>query len=120
LDGSLAILPSSCETGALKSGTVTFQVGTMDPSGNILKPGITLTITLHTTGGKNYNASVVLPEEYIEIKNAYVTKSGSDYIVNLSYVNTGLGPTSIDSRSKKAYRARPEILGAFAYRHVWG
>jgi FlaG/FlaF family flagellin (archaellin) len=50
-----------CETGVSKTGTITFPVGLKDPSGNELNPGVTLTITIHTTGGKDYHASVTLP-----------------------------------------------------------
>ncbi|MGQ9515603.1 MAG: hypothetical protein ACUVTL_11270, partial [Thermoproteota archaeon] len=50
-----------CETGVSKIGTINFDIGLKDPSGNQLTPGVTLTITIHTTGGKDYHASVTLP-----------------------------------------------------------
>jgi len=49
------------ETGVDKTGRIVFNVGIKDPSGNALNPGVTLTITIHTTGGKDYHASVTLP-----------------------------------------------------------
>jgi len=49
------------ETGQEKTGTIQFNVDVQDPSGNQLSPGVTLTLTIHTTGGKDYHASVTLP-----------------------------------------------------------
>ena len=49
------------ETGVDKTGTLVFPVGITDPSANVLSPGVTLTITVHSTGGKDYHASVTLP-----------------------------------------------------------
>jgi len=60
LSGNFSLLPSSCEMGVAKTGTVTFQSGTTDPSGNELSAGITVIITLLTTGGKRYHTSVTL------------------------------------------------------------
>jgi hypothetical protein len=53
-------LPSPCPTGVAKSGTITFAPKTADLSGNQLNAGVTVTITIHTTGGKDYHASVTL------------------------------------------------------------
>jgi len=50
-----------CETGVSKTGTITFSPGTADLSGNQLNPGVTLTITLHSSYGKDYHSSVTLP-----------------------------------------------------------
>jgi len=60
LGGNFSDLPSTCELGVVKTGTVTFQSGTSDPSGNALRAGVTIMVTLHTTGGKNYQTSVTL------------------------------------------------------------
>jgi len=55
----------SCPTGVDLSGTITFSADPgspeTDPSGNQLRPGVTLTITLHSSYGKDYHASVTLP-----------------------------------------------------------
>lgn len=60
LDKDFGTLPSICETGASKSGAIIISPGAADPSGNRLTDGITLVVTLHTTGGKDYSASVAL------------------------------------------------------------
>lgn len=54
-------LPSLCEIGRMKSGMIVFAQDIQDLSGNRLGSGVTLTITLHTTGGISYKTSVVLP-----------------------------------------------------------
>lgn len=48
-------------TGITYNGTIPIPVGQADPSGNVLGPGVTLTVNIHTTGGKDYYASVALP-----------------------------------------------------------
>jgi len=60
LGGNFSDLPSTCELGVVKTGTVTFQSGTADPSGNILRAGVTIMVTLHTTSGNRYHTSVTL------------------------------------------------------------
>jgi len=60
LGGTFSDLPSICELGVARTGIVTFQSGTKDPSGNILTAGVTILVTLHTTGGKIYHTSVTL------------------------------------------------------------
>ena len=60
LGGNLSALPSPCETGVSKIGMVIFQDGAIDPSGNRLKAGVALTITLHTSSGKKYYTMVNL------------------------------------------------------------
>jgi len=60
LGGNFSLLPSSCETGVAKTGTVTIRSGATDPSGNKLSAGVTIMITLLTTGGKRYHTSVPL------------------------------------------------------------
>jgi flagellin-like protein len=42
-------------------GYVIIPYGAEDPSGNRLDQGTNLTITIHTSGGKDYHAEVVLP-----------------------------------------------------------
>jgi len=54
-------LPFTCETGVTHGGKITFAKGATDSAGNKLSAGVTLTITIHTTGGKDYHASVTLP-----------------------------------------------------------
>lgn len=54
-------LPSTCETGVTKTGTITIQPGATDPSGNELNSGSTLTVTLHTASGEDYPATLTLP-----------------------------------------------------------
>ncbi|MGQ9515000.1 MAG: hypothetical protein ACUVTL_08150 [Thermoproteota archaeon] len=54
-------LPLICETGAHKIGTLKIQFGATDPSGNRLDSGSTLVITLHTTNGEKYPATITLP-----------------------------------------------------------
>jgi len=49
------------ETGTAYSGTITFSDDCKDPSGNKLTAG-TVQITIHTTGGKDYGTSIMLPE----------------------------------------------------------
>jgi hypothetical protein len=61
IGGDLGQLPSPCETGVDKVATITIRQGTSDPTGNELGSGITLTVTLGTSGGNNYPASVILP-----------------------------------------------------------
>lgn len=48
-------------TGTAYSGTITFSDDCEDPSGNKLTAGVTVPITIHTTGGKDYDTSVTLP-----------------------------------------------------------
>lgn len=49
------------DTGAPYTGIIYFSDDCKDPSGNKLIAGVMITITIHTTGGKDYNASVTLP-----------------------------------------------------------
>jgi len=51
----------TCPTGVERVGTLTFPDGVTDPSGNMLTGGVTATVDLHTTGGKDYYNSVTLP-----------------------------------------------------------
>jgi len=51
----------TCPIGLSKIGILTFAKGLKDPSGNVLTSGITLTIDIHSTGGKDYYTSVTLP-----------------------------------------------------------
>jgi len=60
LGGDLSTLPSSCETGVSKTGTIIIKEGATDPSGNKLAAGVTLMLTLHTTGSKKFHATVAL------------------------------------------------------------
>jgi len=61
LGGNFNLLPSLCEIGVIKTGTIIFAQDIQDPSGNRLSSGVILTITLHTTGGIGYRTSVLLP-----------------------------------------------------------
>ena len=61
LGGDFYLLPSPCETGVIKIGTIIFAQDIQDPSGNTLSSGVILTISLHTTGGIGYKTSVFLP-----------------------------------------------------------
>jgi hypothetical protein len=61
LGDNFSALPSLCETGVSKRGTIVIPSGSTDPSGNKVTAGTALTVTLHTTGGKDYSASVTLP-----------------------------------------------------------
>lgn len=60
---SFASLPSVCELGISKTGMIILKLGASYLSRDILKAGLTLIITLHTTGGRNYLASLTLPDE---------------------------------------------------------
>jgi len=51
----------TCQIGVEKVGTISFYDKAEDPSGNILTSGVTATINIHTTGGKDYYTSVTLP-----------------------------------------------------------
>lgn len=51
----------TCPIGLSQTGTLSFPRNLKDPSGNILASGITLTINIHSTGGKDYYTSVTLP-----------------------------------------------------------
>jgi len=51
----------TCQVGVEKEGIITFYDKAEDPSGNRLTSGVTVTINLHTTGGKDYYTSVTLP-----------------------------------------------------------
>jgi len=51
----------TCPTGVTRVGWITFNDNTRDPSGNVLTGGVTATVDLHTTGGKDYYNSVTLP-----------------------------------------------------------
>jgi hypothetical protein len=53
-------LPSICETGVNKIGTLTVQAGAVDPSGNRINSGSTLEINLCTTNGEKYSIIIVL------------------------------------------------------------
>jgi len=62
LDGDPAlVLPLTCETGVSHDCTITFPLATEDKSGNQLNPGVTLTVTIHSSYGKDYHSSVTLP-----------------------------------------------------------
>jgi len=61
LGGDFSFLPSLCESGVIKEGTITFLDSTVDPSGKRLSPGTTFTVSLHTTSGYDYFVSVTLP-----------------------------------------------------------
>jgi len=61
LGGNFYPLPSLCEIGITKTGSITFTQDIQDLSGNRLSSGVTLIITLHTTGGIGYKTSVLLP-----------------------------------------------------------
>jgi len=60
LSGSFAT-DLTCPIGVTKLGTIIFNEGAKDPSGNVLTAGVTATVDLHTTGGKDYYTSVTLP-----------------------------------------------------------
>lgn len=51
----------TCPTGVERIGTLAITEDALDPSGNMLASGVTATINLHTTGGKDYYTSVTLP-----------------------------------------------------------
>ena len=51
----------TCPTGVDRIGTLAITEDALDPSGNMLASGVTATINLHTTGGKDYYTSVTLP-----------------------------------------------------------
>jgi len=51
----------TCQIGVEKVGWISFPNLTTDPSGNVLTSGVTATINLHTTGGKDYYTSVTHP-----------------------------------------------------------
>jgi hypothetical protein len=61
LGDNFSALPSLCETGVSKRGTIVIQSDSTDPSGNKVATGTVLTVTLHTAGGKDYSATVTLP-----------------------------------------------------------
>jgi hypothetical protein len=60
LGGSLNSTELICETGETKSGSITISPGAMDPNGNELSAGGTLSITLHTSGGTSTSTVVVI------------------------------------------------------------
>lgn len=61
LGESFTSLPSICEVNTQKTGTMTFQEGITDPSGNQLCAGVNITVTLHTVNGGNYSLWMTLP-----------------------------------------------------------
>ena len=61
LGGNFHPIPSLCEIGVIKTGIIIFTQDIQDLSGNRLSSGVTLIITLHTTGGIGYKISVLLP-----------------------------------------------------------
>jgi len=71
---NLGTLPLICKTGASKSGKIIIPPSAADPSGNILTDGVTLVVTLHTTGGKDYSTLVVLGVVSVDS----MTQKGSD------------------------------------------
>lgn len=52
LGGDLSSLPSVCEIGVSKEGTITFEPGATDPSGNKLTIGVSLIVTITTSHGQ--------------------------------------------------------------------
>lgn len=61
LGGDLSPLPSPCEIGASKSGTITFEESATDQSGNRLTYGDTLLVTISTDSGKQFQAWTIIP-----------------------------------------------------------
>ena len=61
LSGNFSQLPSFCDVGVEKEGIIEFGQGIKDPNGNMLSSGVTLDITLHTTSGNDFPATVILP-----------------------------------------------------------
>jgi hypothetical protein len=59
--GDFAKSPIPAEIGVVHSGTIQFQKGLTDPSGNALSSGVTLTVNLHSSSGKDYYTSMTLP-----------------------------------------------------------
>lgn len=60
LDGVPTALPAPAEIGVTHTLIIIFTKGSTDPSGNQLSPGVTCTIDLHSTGGKDYTVLVAL------------------------------------------------------------
>ena len=55
------VLNPTCQVGVTRMGTILISNGAKDPSQNTLTDGVTATVDLHSTGGKDYYSSIVIP-----------------------------------------------------------